>query len=152
MTLKNKSTVAGVGLLLVFGQICLSASQQDEVFEKIWSAYGQKADLELMALPAKGRAAFQKALIACSIYADAYPNLKYTSECETTSSYFLTEFSDNSSALSVLFKAAMTLTGAYDTQTKFEFAQGRGQLSDDDLRKVYMQVILKAYRDTIPVR
>jgi hypothetical protein len=139
-------------LLLVLGQICPSASQEDEIFQKIWSTYGLKADSELMSLPAKGRAAFQKALIACSIYADAYSNLKYTSECETTSNYFLTEFSDNSSALSVLFKAAMTLTNAYNTQTEFEFAQGRGQLPDDNLRKVYMQVLLKAYRDTIPVR
>jgi len=134
------------------GQICFSASQQDETFEKIWSAFGQKVQSELLALPAKGRAAFQKALIACSIYADAYSNLKYTSECETTSNYFLTEFSDNSSALSVLFKAAMTLTSAYNAQTEFEFAQGRRNLPDDNLRKVYIEVLLKAYRDTIPVR
>ena len=152
MTFKIKSTLAGAGLLLVLIQICVAASPQDEIFEKIWSAFGQRAQSEVLALSAKGRAAFQKALIACSIYADAYANPKYTSECETTSNYFLTEFSDNSSALSVLFKAAMTLTGAYDTQTKFEFAQGRRQLSDDDLRKVYIEVLLKAYRDTLPVR
>lgn len=152
MTFKNKSTVVGVGLLLVFVQICLSASQQDESFERIWSAFGQRAQSELVALPAKGRAAFQKALIACSIYADAYSNLKYTSECESTSNYFLTEFSDNSSALSILFRAAMTLTSAYSTQTEFDFEQGRRRLPDDNLRKVYIEVILKAYRDTIPVR
>ena len=152
MTLANKSGVAALGLLLVFGQICLSASQQDEVFEKIWSAYGQKADSELMALPAKGRAAFQKALIACSIYADAYPNLKYTSECETTSNYFLAEFSDNSSALSVLFQAAMSLTSAHNAQAELEFQQAQRPRPDDNLRKVYIEVLLKAYRDTTPVR
>lgn len=152
MAFKNKSTLAGLGLLFVFVQICLSASQQDENFEKIWSAFGQKAESELMALPAKGRAAFQKTLIACSIYADAYSNLKYTSECETTSNYFLTEFSDNSAALSILFKAAMTLTAAYNAQTEFEFDRGRRNLPDDNLRKVYIEVLLKAYRDTTPVR
>ena len=148
MTFKIKSALAGAGLLLVLGQICFSASQQDETFEKIWSAFGQKAQSELLALPAKGRAAFQKALIACSIYADAYANLKYTSECETTSYYFLTEFSDNSSTLFVLFKAAMTLTSAYE----LEIVQGRGQLPNDNLRKVYIEVLQKAYRGTIPVR
>src|SRR5579862_5789073 len=114
MTFKIKSTLAGAGLLLVLVQICLAASQQDESFEKVWSAFGQKAQSEVLALSAKGRAALQKALIACSIYADAYANLKYTAECETTSSYFLTEFSDNASALSVLFRAAMTLTSAHN--------------------------------------
>lgn len=152
MTFKNISILAGVGLLVVFGHICLSASQSDEVFERVWTAFGQRAESELTALPAKGRAAFQKALIACSIYADAYSNLKYTSECETTSKYFMTEFSNSSSALSTLFNAAMTLTSAYDTQSQLEFAQGRSQLPDDNLRKVYIEVLLKAYRDTTPVR
>lgn len=150
MTSKNKSALVGAGLLLVLVQICHSASQRDESFETIWLAFGQKAESELVALPRKGRAAFQKALIACSIYADAYANLKYTSECETTSNYFLTEFSDNSSALFVLFKAAMTLTSAYNAQTEFE--QGRPNLPDDNLRKVYIEVLLKVYRDTIPTR
>jgi hypothetical protein len=152
MTIKIKSALACAALLLVLVQICLAASQQDESFEKIWSAFGQKAQSELLALPAKGRAAFQKALIACSIYADAYANLKYTSGCETTSSYFMTEFSGTSSALSVLFKAAMTLTSAQNAQAELEFAGVRRQLPDDNLRKVYIDVLLKAYRDTIPVR
>jgi hypothetical protein len=152
MTIKIKSALACAALLLVVVQICLAASQQDESFEKIWTTFGQKAQSELLALPAKGRAAFQKALIACSIYADAYANLKYTSECETTSSYFMTEFSGTSSALSVLFKAAMTLTSAQNAQAELEFAGVRRQLPDDNLRKVYIDVLLKAYRDTIPVR
>ena len=152
MTIKIKSVVAGAGLLLVLVQICLAASPQDENFEKIWSAFGQKAQSEVLALSAKGRAAFQKALIACSIYVDAYANLKYTSECESTSNYFMTEFSDNSSALSVLFKAAMTLTRARNAQTELEFEQARRPLPDDNLRKIYIEVLLKAYQDTIPAR
>lgn len=150
MPLRIKS--AGAGLLLVLIQTCLAASQQDESFEKIWLAFGPKAQSELLALPAKGRAAFQKALIACSIYADAYANLKYTSECETTSNYFMTEFSDNSSALSVLFRAAMALTSAHNTQAELEIRGARPQRPDDNLRKFYIEVLLKAYRDTTPVR
>jgi hypothetical protein len=152
MTFKVKSMLAGGVLLLVLVQICLAAGQQDESFEKIWGAFGQKAQSELLALPAKGRAAFQKALIACSIYADAYANLKYTSECETTSNYFMSEFSDNSSALSVLFQAAMSLTSAHNAQAELELQQAQRPRPDDNLRKVYIEVLLKAYRDTTPVR
>jgi hypothetical protein len=152
MTSKIKCALAGAGLFLLLVQISLAAGQQDESFEKIWAAFGQKAQSELLALPAKGRAAFQKALIACSIYADAYANLKYTAECETTSNYFMTEFSDNSSALSVLFQAAMSLTSARNAQAELEFQQAQRPRSDDNLRKVYIEVLLKAYRDTTPVR
>ncbi len=144
------SALAGAGLLLVLVQICHSASPRDEAFEKIWAAFGRKAETELLALPAKGRAAFQRALIACSIYADDASNIKYTSECKTTSDYFLTEFSDNLSAMSVLFTAAMTAT--IDAQTEIELGQGRGGLPDDILRRVYIDVLQKAYRDTIPLR
>lgn len=142
------SALAGAGLLLVLGQICHSASPRDEAFEKIWSAFGRKAETELAALPAKGRVAFQRALIACSIYADDASNIKYTSECKTTSDYFLTEFSGNLSAMSVLFTAVMTAT--IDAQTALEL--GQGGLPDDILRRVYIDVLQKAYRDTIPLR
>lgn len=144
MRFKIKRTLAGAGLLLLLVQICLAAGQQDESFERIWAAFGQKAQSELLALPTKGRAAFQKALIACSIYADAYANLKYTSECETTSKYFMSEFSDNSSALSVLFQAPMSLTSAHNAQAELEFQQAQGPRPDDNLRKVYIEVLLKA--------
>lgn len=142
--------LAGAALLLVLVQNCHSASPRDDAFEKIWSAFGRKAEAEIVSLPAKGRVAFQRALIACSIFADDATIIKYTSECRSTSDYFLTEFSDNLSAMSVLFAAAMTAT--IDAQTEVALGPGRGGLPDDILRRVYIDVLQKAYRDTIPVR
>jgi hypothetical protein len=150
VTARKASTIASVGLLLVLAEMCLAAGPLDEDFENIWSSLGQRTEAELTTLPAKGRAAFARTLIACSIFADMYSNPKYTSECETTSYEFLNQFSDSSSALSILLKRAIELTRAHNTQVELDFEQGRRGLAYNNPGKVYIGVLQKAYGDTIP--
>jgi hypothetical protein len=145
------SATGNVGLLLVLAQMCLAAGPRDEDFENIWSSLGQRAEVELAALPAKGRAAFERALIACSIFVDMYSNPKYTSECETTSRDFINQFSNSSLALSFLFIRTIELTRAYNVQTELDF-QGLRELAYETPARPYIEVLQRAYRDTIPTK
>src|SRR5262245_7919505 len=122
---RKATAAANIGLLLLSVQLCLAAGPLDENFENIWASLGQKTEAELAALLAKGRAAFERTLVACSSFAHMYSNPKYTAECEATSSEFLAQSSDGSSALSIVFKRAIELTRAYNTQVEFDFEQGR---------------------------
>ena len=146
----SKINAAASGGFLFVAQVCLAAGPLDESFEKIWSSFGQRSEGELAALPAKGRAAFERALIACSIFVDMYSNPKYTSECETNSYDFLTQFSASSSALSFLFTRAIELTRDYNIKTEIDFEQGRRAIAYDNPAKIYIEVLQRARRETIP--
>jgi len=77
-----------------------------------------------------------------------YSNPKYTSECEADANEFLAQFSDSSSPLSVVFRRAIELTRAYNMQTEIE--QGRAGIAFDNPGKIYIEVLRRAYRGSIP--
>jgi len=148
---RKANVVATVALLLGFAQACLAAGPRDDDFENIWSALGPRTEIELATLSAKARGVFERTLVACSIFVDMYTNPKYTSECEATASEFLTQYSNSSSALSILFTQAIELTRDYNVQAEFD-GQRRRALSFDNPGKVYVDVLQRAYRDTITRR
>ena len=101
MTTAKIRGLATAGLLLVSMQICLG-EQRQETIKVWWPLFEQKAEQEISALPKAGRAALQKALIACSLFADDYFNVRYQMECERISKAFVVEFSDDASTLAPL--------------------------------------------------
>jgi clan AA aspartic protease (TIGR02281 family) len=145
MTVGKIRTLTSAGLLLV--SICLG-EQRQETFKVWWPLWGPKAEHEISALPKPGRTAFQKALIACSLFTDDYFNVRYQMECERTSKAFVIEFSDDVSALAYLFRAAITFTKVQHTQVELDAQQGRrGQDPDPQIRKVFTDILQKAYHD-----
>jgi clan AA aspartic protease (TIGR02281 family) len=147
MTTAKIRGLATAGLLLVSMQICLG-EQRQETFKVWWPLFGQKAEQEISALPKAGRAALQKALIACSLFADDYFNVRYQMECERISKAFVVEFSDDASTLAYLFRGAITLTRVQHTQDELDAQQGRrGQDPDPQTRKVFTDILQKAYHD-----
>jgi hypothetical protein len=116
----------------------------------LWSTYGQKAEQEIGALPKAGRAALQKALIACSLFADDYLSAQYQTECKKTSKFFVVEFSSESSFLKLLLETTVTVTNVHQTQALLDAQQGRrGQIYDPQPWKVYIEILQKAYHDAV---
>ena len=169
-TLESEIGLANIGPLSQFSGLTLSeklslrhhisviAERESEMHvlldqqdRNIWSALGPRTETELATLSAKARGVFERTLVACSIFVDMYTNPKYTSECEATASEFLTQYSDSSSALSILFTQAIELTRDYNVQAEFD-GQRRRALSFDNPGKVYVDVLQRAYRDTITRR
>ena len=135
-------------VLLALNRACLAAGLSDETFETVWSSFGRQVEADLAALPAKGRASFERTLVGCSVFVVMYSNPKYTSECEADANEFLAQFSDSSSPLSVVFRRAIELTRAYNMQTEIE--QGRAGIAFDNPGKIYIEVLRRAYRGSIP--
>jgi hypothetical protein len=77
MTAGKIRTVTSAGLLLVSVQISFAADQRQE-FKTQWGLWGPRAEQEIAALPNAGRAALQKALIACSLFLDDYLSTQYS--------------------------------------------------------------------------
>jgi hypothetical protein len=107
MTTAKIRGLATAGLLLVSMQICLG-EQRQETFKVWWPLFGQKAEQEISALPKAGRAALQKALIACSLFSDDYLSVQYQTECERASKFFIVEFSSNDSFVKTLLQTAVS--------------------------------------------
>ena len=100
------------------------------------------------ALPNAGRAALQKALIACSLFADEYLSTQYQRECEGTAKFFVVEFSSNGSFVKSGLQMAVSLTKVRQTQALLDAQQGRrGQDYDPQTWKVFIEVLQKAYHD-----
>jgi hypothetical protein len=137
-----------LGVLLAMNRASLAAGPSDETFETVWSSFGRQVEADLAALPAKGRAAFERTLVGCSVFVVMYSNPKYTSECEAGANEFLSQFSDTSSPLFIVFRRAIDLTRAYNMQTELE--QGRDRIVFDNPGRVYIEVLRRAYRGAIP--
>jgi Histidine kinase len=104
------------GLLLVSMQIC-RGEQRQETFKFQWGVWGPKAEQEIAILPKAGRAALQKALIACSLFSDDYLSVQYQTECQRASKFFIVEFSTNDSFVKMLLQTAVTLASAADASS-----------------------------------
>jgi hypothetical protein len=68
----------GAGLLLA-AQTCFAEDQWPDQYS---AAIGPDAKKEFAALSETGRAAYKRALIACSLYADNYDDPNYKKQCE----------------------------------------------------------------------
>lgn len=148
MTVGKIRTLTSAGLLLVSMQICLAAEQRQETFKFQWGIWGQKAQQEIATLPQAGRAALQRALIACSLFADDYLSAQYRRECERASKSFIVEFSGTNSFVKMLLQNAVTLTNVQQTQALLDAQEGRrGQDLDPQTWKVFIEVLQKAYHD-----
>jgi hypothetical protein len=107
-----------------------------------------KAVQEIAALPKAGRAALQKALVACSLFTDDYLSVQYQTECERASKFFVVEFSSNDSFVKTLLQTAVTLANVQQTQARLDAQQGRrGPDYDPQTWKVFIEVLQKAYHD-----
>jgi predicted aspartyl protease len=130
---------------------CKFALQQSNVRKrsKFGGRFGaQRQSKKYRLYLSAGRAALQKALIACSLFADDYFNVRYQMECERTSKAFVVEFSDDASTLAYLFRGVITLTKVQHTQVELDAQQGRrGQDQDSQMRKVFTDILQKAYHD-----
>jgi hypothetical protein len=138
----------GVSALLISVQVCLAADGRRQIFEGHWSLFGEKAKAELAALPEKGRSAFRETLIACSLYADEYFNGEYKTKCERALKFFVIEFGRPSSTIELLFKGALAMTHVQASQVELDQMHGQRDITDDDTRKGFIDVLEKAYRET----
>ena len=149
MTVRKIRALASGVLLLVSAEACLAEDRRNETFDATWDTLGQNAEKELAALPKDGRRAYQKALIACSLYADEYSNDKYGAECRRATTFFSVEFASASSSISSLLKLARSLTAVYESNIKMEYQQGRRpDLTAGNPATIYIDFLKKAYRDT----
>jgi hypothetical protein len=139
--------LTSAGLLLVSVQTCFAAGERQETFKLWWSFFGQQAEQEIAVLPRAGRLALQKALVACSLFVDDYLNAQYQTECERTSKFFVVEFTGDGSSVGLLLKNAVVLSSAQQTLALLDAQQGRRGNDDPQTRKVFIEVLQKAYHD-----
>jgi hypothetical protein len=142
-------TLTSAGLLLVSMQICLAAEQRQQTFKDEWGFWGPKAEQEIAALPKAGRAALQKALVACSLFTDDYLSVQYQTECERASKFFIVEFSSNDdSFVKMLIQWVVTLAKVQQTQHLLDAQQGRrGPDYNPQTWKHFLKILQKAYHD-----
>jgi hypothetical protein len=134
----------GVG---VFLPQAVGAASVREQMDATWGTFGQRAKTELAKLPDSGRASFQNALIACSLFVDEYLNSKYESECQRAATSYLVEYSDSSSTIPFLFKGIITMTRVYAFNR--QLAAGHPiPIEDRNPAVTELEVLQRAYRET----
>jgi hypothetical protein len=93
------------GALLLAGQTCFA---EDQWAGPMGAEFGSKARAELNRLGLKGRTAFKNALIACGLYVDEISDPR-KEQCKAALKTFEVEFSNEGSAISLLFDDAQAL-------------------------------------------
>jgi hypothetical protein len=68
------------GALLLVAGTCFAEDQWPDQYS---ATTGPDAQKEFAALPENGRAAYKRALIACSLYVDHYYDPNYKNQCRT---------------------------------------------------------------------
>ena len=104
-----------------------------------------KGEDRISQLPDSGRASFQNALVACTLYVDDYLNSKYESECQRAATSYLVEYSDSSSTVPFLFKGILSVTRMYAVNR--QLAAGH-PIEDRNPAAVELEVLQRAYRET----
>ena len=140
-----RTIVAMAAGVLVFLPQTVSAASVSEQMDVTWRTFGQKAKTELAKLPDSGRASFQNALVACTLYVDDYLNSKYESECQRAATSYLVEYSDSSSTVPFLFKGILSVTRMYAVNR--QLAAGH-PIEDRNPAAVELEVLQRAYRET----
>jgi Aspartyl protease len=113
------------------------------------AAFAPQIKAELAALSENGRAALGKVLVACSLYADDYNNLRYQDECKRAYKAFEVEFS-NTKIICLVLRGA--IIGSQITATNRELITQQGRLPDlqqlQNPAKAGIEDLQKAYRDS----
>jgi hypothetical protein len=148
MTLTRLRAAASVCALIVSVQLCLASDARREAAEGWWSLWGEKTKAEVKRLPDAGRRAFREALIACSLYADDYDSADYRAQCQRASKSFVIEFSRDSSAIDLSFKASKSSTAVWSAQVELDRQNGKRDTVGGDTRYMGLDVLQRAYRET----
>jgi hypothetical protein len=130
-------------LLLVAGTCCA----EDQWPDQYSATTGPDAQKEFAALPENGRAAYKRALIACSLYVDDYYDPNYKNQCQTLYKNFEVEF--GSRFIGLLFHNAIISTRMMVINSKLGVSQARRELDgDNDFAKASIAALEKIYRET----
>jgi hypothetical protein len=133
----------GAGLLLA-AQTCFAEDQWPDQYS---AAIGPDAKKEFAALSETGRAAYKRALIACSLYADNYDDPNYKKQCETVYKSFEVEF--GSRFIGLLFHNAINSTRMLVVNSELGVSQARRELDgDNDFAKASIAALERIYRGT----
>jgi hypothetical protein len=136
--------------LIISVQFCLASDARREAAEGWWSLWVEqtKTKAELKRLPDTGRRAFREALIACSLYADDYDSADYRAQCQRASKSFVTEISQDSSAVDLSFKMSMAMTAVLSAQRELDRQHGIRDSGGGEARYGGLDVLQRAYRET----
>jgi hypothetical protein len=103
MPMKKLSALLGGVLFLIAGAWFAEEPRPDSYSAGLDS----DAEKKFAALLENGRAAYKRALIACSLYADDYADANYENECKTAYQSFEVEFVGK--FIRLIFKSAPAL-------------------------------------------
>jgi clan AA aspartic protease (TIGR02281 family) len=139
VSINTMRALLGGALLLVAGA-CFADEWPDQ-----YSA-GPDAKKEFAALSENGRAAYKRALIACSLYADEH-TINYKADCKTAIEAFTLEF-DQAKFIPFLFRYAIISTEADQTNTEL-YIHGMGARPPihDNPGKASITALEKIYHD-----
>jgi hypothetical protein len=130
-------------LLLVVGT-CFA---EDPWPDQYSATTGPDAQKEFAALSENGRAAYKRALIACSLYIDHYYDPNYKRQCQTLYESFEVEF--GSRFIGLLFRNAIISTHLMVINSELGVSQARRELDgDNDFAKASIAALEKIYRET----
>jgi hypothetical protein len=132
-----------VGALLLVASNCFA---QDQWPDQYSATTGPGAQKEFAALPENGRAAYKRALIACSLYVDHYYDSNYKNQCHTLFKSFEVEF--GSRFIALLFHNAIISTRMMVINSELGVSQARRELDgDNDFAKDSIAALEKIYRE-----
>jgi hypothetical protein len=132
------------GALLLVGGTCFAQAPWSDQYS---ATTGPDAQKEFVALPENGRAAYKRALIACSLYVDHYYDPNYKNQCETVYKSFEVEF--GSRFIGLLFHNAIMSTRMMVINSQLGVSQARRELDgDNDFAKASIAALEKIYRET----
>jgi hypothetical protein len=130
--------------LLLVGGTCFA---QDPWPDQYSATTGPEAQKEFAALPENGRAAYKRALIACSLHVDHYYDRDYKNQCQTVYKSFEVEF--GSRFIGLLFHNAIISTRMMVINSQLDVSQARRELDgDNDFAKASIAALEKIYRET----
>jgi predicted aspartyl protease len=133
------------GVLLFIAGNCFAENQWPDAFT---AGLGPDAEKEFAALSENGRAAYKRALIACSLYADNYDDANYQDQCKTAYQAFKVEFGGK--FIGLFFENVIISTAATKTNIELTFNQGRRpdlNSYGNDFAKGSIAALQKIYRE-----
>jgi hypothetical protein len=133
--MKKLRALLGSALLLVAGP-CFAEDQ--------WSGLRPQAEKEFAALSENGRAAYKRALIACSLYADDYDNANYRDQCKTAYKSFKVEFGGK--IIGLIFENVIIFSGV--TEANIELGDRNPNIYSNELAKASIATLQEIYRET----
>lgn len=134
-----------VAWLLITAHTCFA---QDQWAGPYAAEFGPKAKAEFAALSENGRTAFRNALIACGLYVDEPINAVHKGDCKVALKGFVVEFSNEHSAISLLFNDAIIGAEIWEANIELDIQHGRREPPEPNPAKADIADLQKIYRDT----